>query len=99
MAITDTDLLRSMRRRAALPEVLLMRDLALALSMTASATRRLVMRGEVGPYTWIGRRIVVRREAFLKALAEREVCPVPPGPPPVPVAPEWARQLLARRRR
>ena len=62
--------------RAALPEVLFVPDLALALGgVTESAARRTVLRGECGPYLRIGRRIAVRREAFLAALAGREQHP------------------------
>ncbi|MEZ6010109.1 MAG: hypothetical protein R3F05_20430 [Planctomycetota bacterium] len=60
-------------RRATLPEILFSPDLALALGgVTPSAARRAVLRGECGPYLRLGRRIAVRREAFLAALAERE---------------------------
>jgi hypothetical protein len=86
-------------RRAALPEVMLLPDLALALGVTPSAARRIVLRGEIGPYSRVGRRIVVRRAAFLAALEAREVRPEPPLPPPVPEAPEWAKELLRRGRR
>jgi hypothetical protein len=61
-------------RRAVLPEILFTPDLALALGgITPSAARRAVLRGDCGPYLRIGRRIAVRRESLLAALAEREM--------------------------
>jgi len=63
-------------RRAALPEVLFVPDMALALGgITESAARRAVLRGECGPFLRIGRRLAVRRDAFLAALAARESSP------------------------
>jgi hypothetical protein len=62
--------------RAALPEVLLVPDLAAVLGgLTPSATRRAVLRGDFGPFVRIGRRLAVRREALLDALAARELDP------------------------
>jgi hypothetical protein len=67
--------------RAALPEVLFVPDLSMVLGgLTFSATRRAVLRGDCGPFLRIGRRIAVRREALLDALAAREVDPAA-GPP------------------
>lgn len=62
--------------RAALPQVLFIPDLAVALGGVSLATaRRAVIRGDCGPYLRIGRRIALRREAFLRALADREAAP------------------------
>lgn len=73
--------------RAALPEVLFVPDLALALGgLTPSATRRAVLRGDCGRFVRLGRRLAVRREAFLDALAAREV-----DPTPTPVQPRVLR--------
>jgi hypothetical protein len=67
-------------RRAALPEVLLSPDIALLMGgVAASTARRAVLRGEFGPYLRIGRRLALRRESVLEALAAREVHPVRPG--------------------
>lgn len=67
-------------RRAALPEIMFCPDLGLALGgITPSAARRAVLRGECGPYLRLGRRIAVRRESFLAALAEREQEATPSG--------------------
>ena len=59
-------------RRAALPEVLFIPDLALALQSSESTARREVRRGACGPYIVVGRRLAVLRESFLKSLAARE---------------------------
>jgi hypothetical protein len=64
-------------RRAALPEVLFVPDLALALGRTERSVRRLLVGGRVGiPYLRLGRRLAVRREALLAALADRETRPL-----------------------
>ncbi|MBI3272219.1 MAG: hypothetical protein HYZ53_24720 [Planctomycetes bacterium] len=87
--------------RALLPEVLLSEDLALALGVSPSAARRAVLRGQCGPYVRLGRRLCVRRPAFLAALEARETTPLPP-PGPVAVAPpqsEYVRLLMGRPRR
>ena len=82
---------------AALPEVLDLGAVALAFGMTRSGARRAVVRGDLGPYFTVGRRLFLRRDAMLAAVAARETVPTPrPAPPPVPVAPEWARTLLKR---
>jgi hypothetical protein len=62
-------------QRAALPQVMFVPDLAIALQVGASAARRAVIRGDCGPFLRLGRRIAVRREAFLAALAAREIDP------------------------
>lgn len=82
--------------RACLPEVLFLADLALALSVTPSAARRVLLRGDCGPYFRMGRRYAVRRTSFLAALSEREVHPTPA---PMPQAPAWATELLSRKRK
>ena len=87
-------------RRAALPEILFLPDLALALGMTPSAARRALLRGDCGPYFRVGRRYAVRRAAFLAALEARESQPEPAaGPPPVAKPPSWAEQLLSPKRK
>lgn len=58
--------------RAALPEVMFVADVAVALQLSPSSVRRAVLRGECGPYFRVGRRLGVRRESFLNALARRE---------------------------
>jgi len=63
--------------RAALPEVMFVADLALALRVGESAARRALLRGECGPYLRIGRRLAVLRESFLASLAAREQLPAP----------------------
>lgn len=63
-------------RRACLPEILFTPDVAIALGGVSPATaRRRLLDGTCGPILRIGRRIAVRREAFLDALAAREVDP------------------------
>lgn len=82
-----------------LPEVMDLAAVATAFRMTRSGARRAVLRGDLGPYSRVGRRIFLRRVSVLDALKSREVVPPPRDPPPVPVAPEWARGLLRRGRR
>jgi hypothetical protein len=61
-------------RRGLLPEVLTPDDLAIALGLpSADAARRLLRRGHLCPYARVGQRIYVRRDALLRALAQREV--------------------------
>jgi hypothetical protein len=63
-------------RRAVLPEVLLEGDIRLALGLdTDEEARAAVARGDCGPYLRLGRRLAVRRESFLAALAAREIAP------------------------
>src|SRR5688572_5360276 len=65
-------------RRACLPEILFTPDVALAFGGVSPATaRRRLLDGTCGPIMRIGRRLAVRREAFLDALAAREVDPTP----------------------
>lgn len=61
--------------RAALPEVMLIPDIALALQLTPQSTRLAVQRGDCGPFFRVGRRLAVLRESFLAALAQRETLP------------------------
>lgn len=82
-----------------LPDVLDLGAVAVAFGMTRSGARRAVLRGDLGPYSRIGRRVFLRRDSILSALKAREVTPAPrPGPPPIPAPPEWARALLRRGR-
>lgn len=86
-------------RRAILPELLLVPDVALALGVGPSAARKAILRGLCGPYLKLGRRrLAVRRSSFLESLAAREVVPEGVGPPPVPrPKPEYLK-LLRRHR-
>lgn len=59
--------------RATLPLVMFVPDVALALQVTPATARRAILAGRCGPYSRIGRRLVVRRDALLAAIAEREV--------------------------
>jgi hypothetical protein len=51
-------------------------DLARTLRLTRGAVRKMLMRGECGSYLRIGRKLAVRRAAFLQALEAREISPV-----------------------
>lgn len=66
-------------RRAALPELMFVPDLTAALQLGPQATRRAVLRGEVGPYLRIGNRLAVLRESFLAALTRRQTLPIAMG--------------------
>jgi hypothetical protein len=83
------------------PVLLFLDALAPVLGLaSASATRRYVLREGV-PFVRIGRRMAVRASTLDAWLAERETVAegAPAGPPPVPEAPAWARDLLRRRRK
>jgi hypothetical protein len=84
---------------ARLPEVMDLGAIASAFGMTRSGARRAVLRGEFGPYFRVGRRAFVRRDSMLDTFTAREVHTTPIGVAPVPVAPEWAMDLLRRGRR
>ena len=59
-------------RRAALPQVMFVPDVSVALQMSPDAARRAILRGECGPYFRVGgRRLAVIRESFLDSLAQR----------------------------
>lgn len=57
--------------RAALPELLFIPDLALALQCSPTAARRAIRRGECGPHVRLGRRYAVLRATFIDALERR----------------------------
>jgi hypothetical protein len=65
----------STMRRGLLPEVLLSEDVAAVLKIGVPAARRVIRSGVCGPHIRLGRRLAVRRVAFLAALAERETQP------------------------
>ena len=84
-------------RRAILPEVLDAGDVTLALGYKSrSAGRRAILRGDCGPFVRQGRKLLVLRTDFLRALEERREHPTPE---PTPEPPDWARKILARHRR
>lgn len=62
-------------RRAALPQVMFVRDIGLALQLGPDAARRAILRGDCGPFFRVGRRLALRRDSFLAALASREQDP------------------------
>ena len=64
-------------RRAALPQILLVPDIGLALQLSNHGARRAILRGECGPYFRVGRRLAVLRESFLAALTSRQEGPGP----------------------
>ncbi len=87
-------------RRAFLPELLLVEDVAIALQLGASAARKSIVRGECGPYLHVGRRLAVRRESFLESLRRREIrLPPPYQPRGTPMAASKFEELLRRARR
>jgi len=59
-------------RLACLPELIDDETLALALRMSRRAARRELRQGRFGPYSRIGRRLFVRRESLLDAIASQE---------------------------
>ena len=60
-------------RRAVLPEIMLVTDVADALKLTTANAVKAVMRGQCGPFATIGGRVIIRREAFLRWVAQHEV--------------------------
>ena len=58
-----------------LPEILLAEDIARLLGVSVGAARKLIAKGDCGPFARVGRRLVIRREAFLESLREREEHP------------------------
>ena len=63
-------------RRAALPELMLVPDVALALQRSTSYARKAVLLGECGPFVRVGGRLAILRTAFLASLAQRQEAPV-----------------------
>lgn len=58
-------------RRAALPEVLLASDLALATGLTEEEAQRAALAGRLGPFFLVRGGVAMLREDFLAALAKR----------------------------
>lgn len=82
-------------RRLRLPELILLADLvAASLFVSISGARRAVLRGDLGPYTKLGRRLVLRRDSLLEALEAREVRPRDPPSALPPRDPELVRRIL-----
>jgi hypothetical protein len=67
-----------------LPDLVRVRDLCALLDLSPRAVRKGIRAGRFGPYSRCGRQIVIRREALLAALAEREVDPRSPRAVPRP---------------
>jgi len=59
-------------QRAALPELMFVPDIALALRCTHSTARTSLRKGECGPFIRIGRRRAVLRDTFFEALRQRQ---------------------------
>ena len=55
-----------------LPPMLFVTDLAPLLGLGESAVRKMIRRGELGSFLRLGRRLCLRREAFVEALTELE---------------------------
>lgn len=62
-------------RRAALPEVLLPSDVAIALGIPEGEAERCTAEGRLGPSFLVGGRPAVLRESFLKHLAQEARTP------------------------
>ena len=84
-------------RGVLLPDLVRVPDLCAFLDLSPRAVRKGIRTGRFGPYSRIGKQIVIRREALLAALAEREVDPR--SPRPLPRAREDLVALLDPRRR
>ena len=55
-----------------LPEILLVEDIAEILGVSVGSARRLVSSGACGPFSRIGRRLLLRRAAFMENLQRKE---------------------------
>lgn len=62
-------------RRAMLPELMLVEDVARVLGVTPATARKAIRRGDVGRFVRIGRRLGVRRPEFLRTLDARQEAP------------------------
>ena len=60
------------RRAGDLPEILIVEDLAVILKIGLPAARALVRSGACGPFSRLGRRMVLRRDSFLATLEASE---------------------------
>lgn len=65
----DTHHIQSTVARAALPEIMLVEDAALALNLTPSATRKAIQRGALGRWRRVGRRLLTTRETLLAVIS------------------------------
>lgn len=87
--------------RVRLPKLMLAEDVAKVLGRkSTSAARRAIRRGDCGAYSRSGRRLIVRREEFLRARRANEVLPAPVVRSlPITKPPEWAQRVLKERKR
>ena len=70
-------------RRAVWPELMFAPDVALALDLqSASAARRVMKSGRIGPHLFLGRRIACRRESLMASLRASERLPGAVAPAP-----------------
>lgn len=79
-----------------LPDLARVEDVGALLGMTVSGARRLILRGGLGPFVRVGRRIILRRESILAALREREVDPSASTPTAASHPASWTRRLRSR---
>ncbi len=63
-------------QRAFLPPILFVPHIAEVFGIGASAARKVIQRGDCGPFFRVGRRLAIRRESFVAALQAREFDPV-----------------------
>lgn len=59
--------------RALPPEILTPSDIGVILGIHPAAVRERIVAGDFGPHFRVGRRLFLRRDVFLAALAAREV--------------------------
>lgn len=65
--------LKALLRRTFIPVILFVPDVASVLCLTNSAARKMVVRGELGPFINLGKRLALRRETFFAALKKLEI--------------------------
>lgn len=73
-------------RRASMPEVLYVDDIAVALLLDLSEAERLLRAGELGPMVLIDGRPAILREALLSHLRRASAMPGLPGTVSGPIA-------------
>ena len=87
-----------MGEERSLSGILFVSDLAQVLQLTPGAIRKMLHRGELGPYFYIGRRLAVRRESLIATLKAREITPPGTNPPPA-TRPTPDREFLKKLRK
>ncbi len=77
-----------------LPPFLLVEHIRIALGLkSASGARKMIRSGRLGPFSKIGRRMILRRESFLKAVKRLERATEPKEAIPPAARPRYVELL------